>query len=315
MYSALSSCNLREVSALLVDGVCPNSRHCKGLTPLSLAWQADSFATAELLLDHGADPNGTMLCSRLGRNNTVLHLISSTRGDNSGWIRFFGHHGADPDALNSMGQTPMCFATSLFSARKIAALAAIGADCTLSYRSLPVLHHAAIKHSASLVSVLLAAGTPVNCRDHLGRTVLFHADSFRANKIMDILFDAGANPNARDDLDNTPLHVLVAGIGKTGWHHVHLEPFLLAGAKLNLANKHGDTILHNLPWSHTVAANLVWLNKLLAAGADPNAKNIKGHTPLDVALQWGVHSSLVDKLLEFGARQGDHPPSKASPLS
>ena len=290
-----------QLTKYLANGMSPNVQGAAGLTPLALAWQNNDWQCAELLLDYGARINGLMTLEGMGDGNTLLHLVSATRGADASWINFLGEHGAEPDAENSLGCTPMYYATSLFSTHKIKSLADIGASGARIYRNRPVLHMAAIKHSASLLKALVEAGTSIDCRDEDGRTVLHYANQFRSNRVLEEVLALGADPNARDREGNTPLHTVAGSLALHSMHPVFLANFQKAGARLNTCNDRGETILHKLPWRQPPRAKF-WLESLLAAGANPDIMDNSGQTPLMLAAQHD-DQRLATMLLEAGARK------------
>lgn len=281
-----------------------------GLTHLALACQNNDWATAELLLEYGASVNARMELGTMGSGNTLLHLISSSRGWDASWINFLGDHGADPDAENSNGHTPMFYALGIFSSHKIRALAEIGASCSRIYRNRPVLHTTAIKHSASLVITLIDAGTSIDCCDTHGRTALHYANIFRSYRVLETVLDLGANPNAQDHQGNTPLHVITETLTEHFLHPVFIDRFLTHGARLNIRNNKGETVMHKLPWGHPSCAS-AWLAGLLDAGAWVNVKDSHGRTPLMLAERYG-DQGLTRQLIRAGAKR--IPVEKAVPI-
>ncbi len=74
---------------------------------------------------------------------------------------------------------------------------------------------------------------------------------------------------------------------------------LAAGADPNARNERGWTPLQYAAWKGNAAA----INALLAGGADPNARDKDGDTPLHYAA-WNGHAAAVDTLLDGGADPG-----------
>jgi hypothetical protein len=71
--------------------------------------------------------------------------------------------------------------------------------------------------------------------------------------------------------------------------------FLDAGADVNALNEHGRTPLHEACLQrHTAIARL-----LLDAGADVNARNDDGETPLDLAMELPPDIPAREKLLDL----------------
>jgi ankyrin repeat protein len=102
------------------------------------------------------------------------------------------------------------------------------------------------------------------------------------------LLAAGADVNARSDnaLSVLPIHSAVAGA-----HDDVVAVLVDAGADVNAEQVHGWRPLHGAAQT----GSLVSVERLLAAGADPEARNEGGTTPLDLALA-GEHAAIVARL-------------------
>lgn len=121
------------------------------------------------------------------------------------------------------------------------------------------------------------ARAPVN-----GRTALHEAAEWGAHEIAQALILAGANPDARDLCGKTPLH-WVCRCAKPSVGHVLLQ----ANADPSATTFDNSwTPLHYLGqhWKDNDAA--AFAQALLNAGADPEAINVTGDTPLHVCAQF-----------------------------
>jgi len=116
-------------------------------------------------------------------------------------------HGADVNARNRYGATP--------------------------------LHEAADGGNASVVELLLDSGADLNARNGLGSTPL-HVAAYKGNlSIVELLLRRGADPNSRNMYGSTPLHEAASN------SHAGVVRLLLEnGADPSIRNKDGKTALN-----------------------------------------------------------------------
>jgi ankyrin repeat protein len=125
------------------------------------------------------------------------------------------------------------------------------------------------------------------------------AAAYRAD-VAKALIAFGANVSARNRLGAQPIHYAVMGQpGSETWdpqaQSAIVALLLREGADPNAADKSGVTPLHRAVRTRCAAAVRV----LLANGADPRQKNLRGSTPLHLAVQnTGRGGSGSDPALE-----------------
>ncbi len=129
--------------------------------------------------------------------------------------------------------------------------------------------------------------------------VLSRSDLFgdKAGLLIEKLLEKGADPNAVDKKGQTPLHLFAGHIGE-----VHIIQLLIEkGARASLVDEEGDTPLHKMigHWLGEDAAKVAEL--LVAAGADPKAKNKDGKTALDMLLSRSNPDSFPELKLKLEA--------------
>ena len=96
-----------------------------------------------------------------------------------------------------------------------------------------------------------------------------------------------------------------------------VQAMLAAGARVDLATRMGETVLHEMAaMNRTAAVRLPILRLLLFKGADLEAATLHGHTALSVAIERGSVAD-VGNFLQLGARlarrdleQATHTPAK-----
>ena len=360
---------LRLVARLLEAGADPDARADGGHVPLHYAVQLKSEALVTILLGALADVN-----ARDDDGITPLHMASQSPGDPAVFEALL-QAGAEVDARDSNGRTPLHLAvgasggrfTGLLStfrgrvergdARDDAAIAPLlreGAEVNAqdSVGDTP-LHHAVVHGNPHHVAVLLGAGADVNAANGSGDTPLHKAASRRPNpekltsgtEIVTALFDAGADVHARNKRGETPLymagraynplvrarllelggepeaqdslgrsaHVPVCQWPDEGFINAappeSVRGCLAAGADANALDEHGNTPVNHLVMStrpNWFASTLTRI--LIAAGADVNARSRWGETPLHDAASDGKYD-IVSALLEARADVGRARPS------
>jgi len=142
---------------------------------------------------------------------------------------------------------------------------------------------------APVVKLLLELGAEVDARSLVGQTPLFSAVTVNAESTR-LLLDKGANVNATAQMGTTPLmSVRGADIDQLLVEH---------GANVKARSKRGETALADAASRGDLAACRMLLDK----GADVNAVDYRGYTPLLQAVQYDRDAvDLVKLLLSRGA--------------
>ena len=323
LHEATLDDSVLQINEALEDGHDLDARDRDGATPLHWAVAQNSHQAVERLLEAGADPD-----SRDSEDRTPLHW-GANYGSTEAVDRLLEAE-ADPNARDERGETALHKAAAWISPETVERLLEAEADPNArNHRQETPLHRAHFALYPETVERLLKAGADPEARDGDGDTPLHRATVVRANRSMEVMLKAGANPDGRNADDNTPLHraahlnypecaarLLDAGAdpdarnanGKTplliAAHHPSaktVECLLDAGANHDVRdNEHKATPLHQA----AAYGALDSADRLLEAGADPDACDVDGETPLHRAVGSGWSpscSDMVKHLVEGGA--------------
>ena len=233
-----------------------------------------------MLLRHNADPK------TVSNDPPLEPLLSlSLYQDDLKLIKLLIKYGANVNALNAKGQSP--------------------------------LHHCIIKSRVKQAKTLLAAGADPDFQDTKGRTPLLHALDRWDLKMADLLMpcsdltisgydgltplhciieagadtsvvhtlsrliEAGADVNARTENEGeTPLELAVIYVGAEGPDV--LETLVDAGCDLTAKTSEGESILHAVAWNHcSITPNIAtqMMLKLINAGLDVDVVSPSQRTP------------------------------------
>ena len=139
------------------------------------------------------------------------------------------------------------------------------------------LHHVS---DIEVAKLLIDMGLNANARDERGNNPLhYHFEETPSNlDILAYLIESGADVNAADNNGETPLHEMVR------YNYFNqVELLLQQGANVNTQDIDSNSPLHSAAWHGEDGIELAKL--LISNGADINASNGRGWTPLNVVLE------------------------------
>jgi ankyrin repeat protein len=301
LYAAIRANDLTRLETLLKSGGNANVQDPRGgATPLMNAAVVGSVESMKLLLAHKANPNLT--------NSAGATALIWAAGDLDR-VRLLLEHGADPKIASQRGRTALYVAArSDGSAPVVKLLIQAGADpkAADALKS-TVLHAAAMGNDTEAVRLLVDAGADVNAVDAAGATPLIHAAANRNLAAVRLLIARGANVNARmsdgsfQKVKNGPIalgHFTPLSSAAAFASPELIRMLLDAGARVNVADVRGMTPL--MLAVSTDRQNTEVVRLLLAKGSEVNAKSLAGETALDWANKIGS-KPVIDMLKRAGA--------------
>jgi len=228
------------------------------------------------LIDKGADVNASN-----NWGNTPLHYALDNGHTEVAMALI--DKGADLNARNNDGYTPLHIA--LMKGHTEAAMAVIDKGADVNARNndgYTPLHYALSYGHSEVAMAVIDKGADVNARDNNGDTPLHHALSYGHSEVAMAVIDKGADVNARDRYERTPLHDACRN-GRTEAAMAAIDK----GADVNARDMYGDTPLHDALNSgrnsnHPKILNYELAMAITEKGADIYQKNKKGETAIDI---------------------------------
>ena len=297
---------------------------------LHVAVKKDAPNLARLLLQKEANPNLPD-----GSGATPLHIAVENKRDDI--VQLLLDHGADTEIEDIRGNTAFQIASSKRRNESILLLLiqkGANIEARDALKRTP-LGNAIVSDSPSTAKFLIRHGADVNATYNLNKnlgTLLFEA--VRREKIwaVNLLLEKGADVQARNEFGETTLYEAVQDGQESmvkmlldhdrrivtavlpRWSSMLyyamsmgnltiVEMIIKAGADIDAQNSLGDTPLHCSMYKYLPGHTFNIVSLLLASGAQVNIKNNVGETSLHFAIRHG-RSEAVQMLLNAGAEPG-----------
>jgi ankyrin repeat protein len=271
-----------------------NTKDQRESTPLMFAAAYGSLDAMQLLLSAGADVNA--------KNAFDATALLWCAGDLAK-VRLLVEKGANVNARSKQGRTPLIIAAAQDgNAETVKLLIEKGADVSARTQDEnSALHVAAEANDTESVRLLLAKGADINAKNRFGDTALMYAAALGNIESMKLLLAKGADVNVVDAAEGGRVKNGPIALGSfTALHLAALtggadavKLLLQAGAHVNLQDVRGMTPL--MLAIGTDRPDMAAIRLLLEKGADKNIKSKAGETAADWAMKFN-YPPVLDAL-------------------
>ena len=215
--------------------------------------------------------------------------------------------GADPNLPNNEGRVPLYRALVLQNQLLIDTLLGLGANANANdHRGDPLIITAMSVGSAPATMALINAGADPNARDTTGKSVLSYAVYLKQPEIIAALIAKGADVNAPSEAGDggNPAPPIFMAI-KAGDLAI-VQQLIAAGANVDALDEQGSTPLHRAVLARPAEFATPLVTTLLRAGADANAMRPNGGAPLHNLIFGADNLPAPDALAQIATLLAQH---------
>lgn len=288
---------------------CYHIEHRLEITPYCVARYEGRNLVADYLLEQGAKID-IHTAAYLGDYDTVRsHLDNDASLVNSGCLQTVMLPAGSPvtfEHRETAWATPLCYA--IIGGNRAIVELLISRGATIEPHSEHLLDYAVSKNRVDIVKLLLENGADAS------KAPRILADNHEMIELLKTYGVAPADINAQNDMGWPPL--VVACRGDNREHPIKIQRLLALGADIDVRNYKGKTALHYA----AKAGFLKVINLLIEKGATIDAPDTNGETPLFDALRSTIKDgekqrASVEALLVKGANPNAENRKGLTPLN
>ena len=288
---------------------CYHIEHRLEITPYCVARYEGRNLVADYLLEQGAKID-IHTAAYLGDYDTVRsHLDNDASLVNSGCLQTVMLPAGSPvtfEHRETAWATPLCYA--IIGGNRAIVELLISRGATIEPHSERLLDYAVSKNRVDIVKLLLENGADAS------KAPRILADNHEMIELLKTYGVAPADINAQNDMGWPPL--VVACRGDNREHPIKIQRLLALGADIDVRNYKGKTALHYA----AKAGFLKVINLLIEKGATIDAPDTNGETPLFDALRSTIKDgekqrASVEALLVKGANPNAENRKGLTPLN
>ena len=290
-YAIRGNCSKDVLQSIIAKGADVNATSKRNSTPLMLASWYGKVDAIKVLLSAGADRT---IKDAIG--DTWIHY--AIRGNcNKEVLQSIIDHGADVNATNEEGDTPLMLARKNENEDAINVLLSTGANRSRTFKDAygdTWIHYAVRKDcSNEVLQSIIDQGDDVNATNKKNVTSLMLASEKGNVYAMNVLLSAGADRTIKDANGDTWIHYAIHGYCSIEV----LQSIIDQGDDVNATNKKNVTSL----MLASEKGNVYAMNVLLRAGADRTIKDANGDTWIHYAIRGNCNREVLQSIIDQGA--------------